>query len=158
MDLDSNKQDMKDNLDEKEQHQLTVVEKAVFLQGIDIFSQTKTEDLARIAAITEELEFDTGDIVFKEQGQGNALFFVISGEVSLQKGSRETKRLFPQETFGELALLDNQPREFTAVAVQHTHVLKIDGEEFFELIEDHVEIARAVLKSLTKRIRMLVQD
>ncbi|MFQ5865733.1 MAG: Crp/Fnr family transcriptional regulator [bacterium] len=156
--INTRKQDIIDDLDEKDEHQLTVVEKAVFLQGVDIFSQTKTEDLARIAAITEELEFEAGDIIFKEKGQGNALFFVITGEVSLTKGTREMKRVYSQETFGDLALLDNEPREFTATAVQHAHILKINSEEFFELIEDHVEITRTVFKSLTKRIRELVQN
>lgn len=146
----------KDDLVETEEHFLTVVEKAVFLQGVEIFSQTKTEDLARIAAITEELGYEKGDIVFKEKDKGDALFFVISGEISLQRRGKEIQRIFSQGTFGDLALLDNQPREFTAVALQHTHVLKINSEEFYELIEDHVEITRAVFKSLTKQIRGLM--
>lgn len=143
-------------LDSNENHRLTVVEKAVFLQGIDTFSQTKTEDLAKIAAIAEEIEYEAGEIVFREKEKGDALFFVVSGEVSLRKRDREIARVYSQGNFGDLALLDNEPREFTAVAVQDSHVLRIGSEEFYELLEDHVEIARAIIKSLTKRIRKLV--
>ena len=150
-------QDMQDPLDEAEEHFLTVVEKAVFLQGIEIFSQTKTEDLARIAAITEEMEFEKEEIIFKEKEKGTSLFFIVSGEVSLRKGDRKIRQVYAQGNFGDLALLDNQPREFTAIALQHTHVLNINSEEFYELIADHVEITRAVFRSLTNQIRKLVK-
>lgn len=155
--LTTNIQDMKETSDGVEEHFLTVVEKAVFLQGIEIFSQTKTEDLARIAAITEEIEFEKGEIIFKEKERGTSLFFVVSGEVSLRKGDKEIRQVYSQGNFGDLALLDNEPREFTAIARQHTHVLQINSEEFYELIADHVEITRAVFKSLTNQIRRLVQ-
>ena len=155
--LTPNNQNIQDPLDEEAEHFLTVVEKAVFLQGIEIFSQTKTEDLARIAAITEEMEFEKGEIIFKEKEKGTSLFFVVSGEVSLRKGDRKIRQVYSQGNFGDLALLDNQPREFTAIALQHTHVLNINSEEFYELIADHVEITRAVFKSLTSQIRKLVK-
>ncbi len=148
---------MQRKFEERDEHFLTVVEKAVFLQNIEIFSQTKTEDLARIAAITEEKEFEKGDIIFKEKDRGNSLFFVISGEVSLRRGDKEIRHIYSQGNFGDLALLDNKPREFTAVARDHTHVLEINSDEFYELIEEHVEITRAVFKSLTNQIRRLVE-
>ncbi len=155
--LTPNHQNIQDPLDEEEEHFLTVVEKAVFLQGIEIFSQTKTEDLARIAAITEEMEFEKGETIFKEKERGTSLFFVVTGEVSLRKGNKEIRRIYSQGNFGDLALLDNEPREFTAKALQHTHVLNINSEEFYELIADHVEITRAVFRSLTNQIRKLVK-
>lgn len=148
---------MQDTSDKLTEHFLTVVEKAVFLQGIEIFSQTKTEDLARIAAITEEMEFEKDEIIFREKDKGTSLFFVITGEVSLRKASNEIRRVYSQGNFGDLAFLDNEPREFTAIALQHTHVLRISSEEFYELIEDHIEITHAVFKSLTNQIRSLVQ-
>ncbi|MFQ5651232.1 MAG: Crp/Fnr family transcriptional regulator [bacterium] len=140
-----------------DERRLTVVEKAAILQQIDIYSQTKTEDLARIAAITEEVEFEQGDLIFKENSKGDALFFLVSGEVSLRKGDREVRRIYSHGNFGDLALLDNKPREFTAIALQHTHILRINSEEFYDLIEDHIEIIRAVFKSLTGQIRQLVK-
>lgn len=149
---------MQKSLYQETEHFLTVVEKAVFLQGIEIFSQTKTEDLARIAAITEEMEFEKGETIFEEIDKGTSLFFVINGEVRLLKGGNEIRRVQSQGNFGDLALLDNEPREFTALALQHTHVLKINSEEFYELIEDHIEITRAVIKSLTSQIRKVVQN
>lgn len=154
----SNSKSKPQNLEEVDNHFFSVVEKAVFLQGIGIFSKTKTEDLARIAAITEEIEFKKDDIIFSENDQGASLFFVVSGEVSLRKGNKEIRRVFSQGNFGDLALLDNEPREFTAVAIQPMRVLKIDSEEFYELMEDHIEITRAVFTSLTSQIRRLVQQ
>lgn len=151
------RQELRGEPGDVEEHFLTVVEKAVFLQGIEIFSQTKTEDLARIATITEEMEFEKGEIIFREKDRGTSLFFVATGEVSLRKGDQEIRRVYAQGNFGDLALLDNEPREFTAVALQHTHVLRINSEEFYELIGDHIEITRTVFKSLTHQIRKLVQ-
>ncbi len=136
---------------------LSVVEKAVFLQNVDIFSQTKTEDLARIAAITEEMTFERDATIFEEQERGASLYFIISGEVSLRKAEREVNRVYSQGNFGDLSFLDNKPREFSAIAIKSTHVLKIDSDEFYDLIEDHIEITRAVFNSLTQRIRQLLR-
>lgn len=156
--MESQKYEKTSDLIAIDEERLTVVEKAVVLQGIEIFSQTKTEDLARIAAITEELQFEKGEIIFIEKDKGASLFFVVSGEVGLKKGDKEIRRVYSQGNFGDLALLDNKPREFTATALQHTHVLQINSEEFYELIEDHIEITRAVFESLTSQIRRLVKN
>ena len=61
---------------------LTIVDKVLFLQDVEIFKYTRTEDLAHIAAITEEVEYEKDQIIFKQGGLSNAMYLVIEGEVN----------------------------------------------------------------------------
>ncbi len=146
-----------ENGEDRPPPELSVVEKAVFLQEVALLQETATEDLARIAAICQEIFYRAGEVIFCENSRGDALFFVVAGEVSLRKGEREVRRVYAQETFGDLALLDNQPREFTAVAATDCHVLRLGSEEFFDLLEDHIEMTRGVLRTLAGQIRRQVR-
>lgn len=67
---------------------LTTVEKVIFLQEIDIFESTTTEDLAHIAAITDEVEFKKDQVVFKEGEFSDALYLVIDGRIRLERENK----------------------------------------------------------------------
>lgn len=68
---------------------LTTVEKVIFLKDIDIFEFTSTEDLAHIAAITDEVEFQAKETIFEEGEISDAMYMVIEGKVRLTRGDQE---------------------------------------------------------------------
>ena len=57
---------------------LTTIEKVLFLQDIDMFEFTTTEDLSHIAAITEEVEYEADSIVFKEEEISDSMYVVVA--------------------------------------------------------------------------------
>lgn len=135
---------------------LTTIEKVVFLQDIDIFEFTSTEDLAHIAAITEELEFDQGDIIFKEGDISDSMYMIIEGRIRLTRDGSDVMEGVRKDVFGTWALFDDDPRVVTATSTENSHLLRIPKQDFIDLLGDNVRIAEGVMKKLSKRLRSLL--
>jgi CRP-like cAMP-binding protein len=134
----------------------TTVEKVIFLQDIDIFESTTTENLAHIAAITEEVEFKKDQVIFKEGEFSDALYLVIDGQIRLEREKKLVMIAKGKDVFGTWALFDDEPRIVTATTLEDTHLLKIDKEDFVDLLADHVQITQGILKTMAKRLRGLM--
>jgi CRP-like cAMP-binding protein len=136
---------------------LSIVEKVILLQNIDVFSEVPTEQLASLAAIAEEVEFIKGDIIYKENDPSDALYLVLEGKVHLRRGDQEISVAEKEEAFGTWALFDEEPRVVTATVVEDSRLLRVDREDFIDLLADHVQIAQGVIKIVVKRLRNLVE-
>ncbi len=136
---------------------LSVIEKVIFLQNVNVFAEVPTEQLALLAAIAEEVSFMEGDVVYKENDPSDALYLVLEGRVRLLRDQKEIAVADNKEAFGTWALFDEEPRVVTATADEDTHLLRIDREDFVDLLADHVQIAQGILKTVVKRLRGLVE-
>jgi formate hydrogenlyase transcriptional activator len=136
---------------------LTIIEKALFLQDIDIFKYTLTEDLAHIAEITKEIEYKPDEIIFNEGEISDAMYMVIEGRVRLTRGDQEVMIADKKDVFGTWALFDDEPRVATAISLGETRLLRIDKEDFVDLLADHVRITQSILKTVVKRLRNLME-
>jgi CRP-like cAMP-binding protein len=136
---------------------LTVIEKVILLQNIDVFSEVPSEELALLAAVAEEVDFLKGDVIFAENDSADALYVVLEGRVRLHRSEEDISIADASEAFGAWALFDDVPRVVTATAVKDTRVLRVDREDFIDLLADHVQLARGVLKAVVKRLRSLVE-
>ena len=135
---------------------LTTVEKVLFLQDVDIFEYTSTEDLAHIAAITDEIEINADEIIFKEGEFPDAMYIVSQGKVSLSRAGQEVMVAEHKDVFGTWALFDDEPRVATAKTLEDTMLLRIDKEDFIDLLADNVAITQSLLKTMVKRLRKLM--
>ena len=135
---------------------LTTVEKVIFLQDIDIFEFTSTEDLAHIAAITDEVQFHANETIFEEGEISDAMYMVIEGKVRLTRGDQEVMVAQKKDVFGTWALFDDEPRVAAATTLENSLLLQIDKEDFIDLLADHVAITQSVLKTMVKRLRNLM--
>ncbi len=137
---------------------LTTIEKVIFLQDIDEFAEIPTEQLSHIASITEEVEMEPNTTLIKQDEPAETLYFILEGEVSVKRNGKEIIRYKENEPIGIWSLLDDeQPNIATAVTVKPTRLLKIDREDFLEVVADYVEITQGIFKSLARRIRNLAQ-
>lgn len=136
---------------------LTIVEKVIFLQDVDIFEHTLTEDLAHIAAITEEVNFPEKSIIYQENDISDSMYLVIQGQVQLQRNGQNVMIARRKDVFGTWALLDDEPRVVTAQTIEEAKLLRIERDDFFDLLADHVHITQSILKANAKRLRHLMQ-
>jgi CRP-like cAMP-binding protein len=136
---------------------LTVIEKVIFLQNVDVFADVPTEHLAYLAAITREVDFHRGETIYREHEAPDALYLVLDGSVRLERDGREITTAGGHEAFGTWALFDEEPRVASAVAVDDCHVLKVARDDFVDLLADHVQITQGVLKAIAGRLRGLVE-
>jgi CRP-like cAMP-binding protein len=137
---------------------LTTVEKVIFLQDIDFFEFTQTEDLAYIAAITQEVRIKAGSMIYKEGEDSDSMYLVVDGKVRLHRGGSEIMIAENKDVFGTWALFDDEQRVATATTLDDTSLLRISREDFLDLLSDHTNITESVFKALVKKIRSLIRD
>lgn len=136
---------------------LTVIEKVIFLQNVDVFEAVPTEDLAYLAAIAEEVTCRENDDIYKENDPSDALYLVLEGRVRLHRDGKEITVAEARQAFGTWALFDEAPRVVTATSLSDCRLLRIDREDFFDLLADHVQITQGVFKAVVRRLRSLLE-
>lgn len=135
---------------------LTTVEKVIFLQDVDVFTRIPVEDLAYIAMIADELSVENEQVIYREGEVSDSMYLVLSGSIRLDRGSVEVMVARPRDVFGTWALFDDEVRIVTATAVEESSLLRIDKEDFLDLLSDHSRITEGVLKALASKLRNLV--
>ncbi len=136
---------------------LSTVEKVLILKSVDLFSEIPGRDLARIAQVTEELVVARDETLIREGELGDSLFILVEGTVDVRKGRRAVAHLGSGECVGEMSLLDSEPRSATVQAAEDVRVLRLDRDAFDELMDGHVDIARGVIRVLTRRLRQTTE-
>jgi len=136
----------------------STIEKVIFLQAVDIFSEVRVEDLTYLALIAEETSFLPGAPLYRINEPADALYLIVEGKVGLHRDGQEIAVLGPREVLGAWSLFDNQPRVATATAIEETRTLRVSREDFYDLLSDHVRITEAILKVLARRLRALAHQ
>ncbi len=132
---------------------LKLVERAEFLRKVEIFSQVRAEDLAKIAAIAQEREFQRGEALFSAGDEGSEMFVIVSGEVEATRDGRPVFVATSGNPVGTLTLIDAQPRELTVTALDQVVALVIDRDDFFDLMRNHFSLAEGVFMHLARLVR-----
>ena len=94
-----------------------------------------------------------GTVIFEEGTSGAEMFGVVEGEVEVRLPNGAVRKIGPDETFGEMAIIDSSPRSGTAVAVADTKLAVIDRSKFLFLVQETPMFALQVMSSMAKRIR-----
>lgn len=141
-----------------ERAMLTTIEKVIFLKDVDLFAETPDELLAEIAGLLTEVERPAGVSVFDKGDAGDSLYIIVSGEVRIHDGDYTLNTLGESEVFGEMALLDPEPRMAAATAEMDTLLLRLEQAPFYELMDTRSEVARGVIRVLSRRLRQRVQE
>ena len=102
----------------------------------------------------EALPFKAGSIIFREGDEARDLFVIKSGEVRIQIGNRTITELGPDSIFGEMALIDNEPRSATAVAVTDVELVPVSEKQFLFLVSQTPYFALRVMRVLAQRLRV----
>ena len=132
---------------------ISTVEKVLFLKSIDLFGQIPGEDLVRVAQIAEERTFDPGTDLMVEGEMGDSMYLIVAGKVEVIAGGKVFVEIGEKECVGEMAILDSEPRSATVRCKEPVAALKIEREDFYELMGDKIEIALGMIKVLSRRLR-----
>lgn len=132
---------------------ISTVEKVLFLKGVDLFKNIPGEELSHIAQITDELECAPNQTVFNEGEQGDAMYLIVDGKVKVHSGEHVFAELGHNQCFGEMSILDAEPRSASITALTDLILLKIQREDFTEILAEKPEISQGIMKVLTRRLR-----
>jgi len=128
-----------------------------FLKTVPFFDRLSNRQLKTVSDIMFERSYDSDESIFEEGQPGAALFLILDGKIAIEiYRETSTTRLAVLESgafFGEMALLDAEPRVASITTVEPTHLLRLDQAPFFELIADRPEVAIGLIHVLTRRLR-----
>jgi len=137
---------------------LITVEKMIALRSAPIFSTLGPGALSELARASREDEYEPGQALCIEGEEGNEVFILLSGEVSVFVRDGLGEKVVSSEEaggfIGELAVLDPAPRSATLRASgQGTRVLRLGGEAFRNALNADPSIAAGVIRTLAHRLR-----
>jgi len=136
---------------------MLTVEKVLILESAPMFAGLDSEELAALADIALEKEFAAGEVIFEEGQSAHHLYILVQGKVEVFRrvDSHEypVATLGEEECFGEMSILEDAPRSASVRALEPTKVLKMDRESFRELIIERPQIAFAIFRILSARLR-----
>ena len=134
---------------------MTIIERVLLLQSIEIFGSVTTEQLSHVAMISREITVEPGKVLYREKDPADGLYVVISGSVSVSRGGQTIDRIGQNGSFGVWALFDDESRLTDARANEFTRLLFVPRDEFYEVLSDHVDIVQGIFKHFVQRIRDL---
>src|SRR5216110_1229091 len=128
-------------------------EKIRHLQKVDIFADCTRKQLKAVAAISRVIEAPTGTVLTRAGEPGEEFFFILDGAAMVEVTRRKRVRLLPGEFFGEMSLLDGEPRSATVRAETDMRLLVIDRTHFWRLLREVPGLTEKILVTLSRRIR-----
>ena len=131
---------------------------AAFLATVPLFKSLLPPERERFAELVREKSYPKGSVILFEDDPGDALFIVRSGRVKvvlLAEDGREVilSLLGVGEYFGELSLIDDQPRSAHVIAMEESSLLVLHRDDFRRRVESSPNVAWALLQELSHRLR-----
>jgi CRP/FNR family transcriptional regulator, cyclic AMP receptor protein len=105
------------------------------------------------AHATDIRDVPAGTIIFEEGASGTEMFGIVDGDVEIRMSNGAVRKLGPDDTFGEMAIVDRSPRSGTAVAVTDAKLAVIDRHKFLFLVQETPMFALQVMSSIAERLR-----
>jgi hypothetical protein len=132
---------------------VSALERVLALKKTSLFAHTPENVLSSIVPIMKEVTFREGEEIFAKGDIGTSLFILHDGQVGIFNGTQQLATFGPSDFFGELALLDTEPRSATAAALSEVLAFRIDQDDFYDVMEERGEVLRNIVRMLCQRIR-----
>ena len=118
-----------------------------------IFASLTERQLKSLAKTTKVVAFPANARVVKQGEPGVGLYVVLSGAAEVRQGERTLARLGPGQVFGEMTLIDEQPRSADVVAVAPSECAVLSRWEFWGFAKGEPEVLQGVMKEMARRLR-----
>ncbi len=123
------------------------------LQQVSLFSGLSKQDVERIANKFVERSFRGGEAIVREGDEGVGFYLIVKGSAEVRRSGKHLSKLGQGNFFGELTLIDEQPRSADVIAVEQTRCLVLNTFNFSGLVHAYPSIAMKILKELARRLR-----
>lgn len=129
-----------------------------FIRRIRLFEGLDEEDVTSLASLFSLKQYKKGSTIFFEGDAGDALYVVQSGYVKIyqlaEDGREKTLALFGEgDFFGEMAILDGEPRSAIAETLEKTELLVLERHDFMKMVDANPRMSAALIKELAGRLR-----
>ena len=128
------------------------------LKRVPLFNDLSEAELDRFAEVTREREYPRNSVILFEDDPGDALYIVSAGQVKvvlIGEDGREVilSVLGDGDFFGEMSLIDDEPRSAHVIAMKDSHLLVLRRDDFQAQLQQHPSVALKLLRVLVQRLR-----
>jgi CRP/FNR family transcriptional regulator, cyclic AMP receptor protein len=116
-------------------------------------SETTFDVEAIAAAESKVLVFGDGASIYRRHERGDCAYIIGRGQIEISQRGRAVEIMQPGEIIGEIALIDNEPRTASAVALGEVELIPIDRPLFAVLVRDDPDFAKTIIHLLARRLR-----
>jgi CRP-like cAMP-binding protein len=128
------------------------------LRAIPLFQNLEERDLAEIAGLQIERRFPKGAVIFEEGTLGDYMYLIQEGQVKVTKMSEDGREkileiLGPGDFFGEMSVLDREPRSASIKTTRPCLLLALSRQDFLGLLRQNPDMSMALVVELSRRLR-----
>ena len=120
---------------------------------IPLFRSMEEKELKALANLSKEIAFKEGDAIVKEGDAGLGFYVIKEGGAKVRHRDKIVATLGRGDFFGEMALLDDQPRSADVIATEPTKCLVVLRWNFWSMISKNPNVVRGLLKEMSRRLR-----
>lgn len=126
--------------------------KGKLIAGVPLFAGLSKKELAQVASIAEELDFQAGKVLIREGERGREFFILVEGSAEVTRGGKSLATRQAGDFFGEIALVRDSPRVATVTTTAPSMALVITERDFKALVRRSPDIALKVLQAVAERL------
>jgi CRP/FNR family cyclic AMP-dependent transcriptional regulator len=130
-------------------------EREAALARAPLFAALPKRHLRQLARVSGVMHRDEGSTVVNEGAAGSVFFVILDGQVKVVRKGRTIARLKAGDFFGEMSLLDDQPRLANVITEEQSRFLTLSAKEFRAALDREPALARRILKVIAARLREL---
>jgi CRP/FNR family cyclic AMP-dependent transcriptional regulator len=128
------------------------------LKSLPLFAAFSADELRELTTVVTRRSAPRGTAIMHEGDPTDSLYVVISGRLKVTVGEADGKEtilaiLSPGEFFGEMGLIDDNPRSASVVALEPCEMLALTKRAFRKCLVENTELAMAVMRVLVRRLR-----
>jgi uncharacterized membrane protein len=127
------------------------------LSNIALFESLTDDDLTALSQRVESVDYEVGEVIFRQGDEGSSLFVIEDGAVEISYGEGRARvvlaTLFAGQYFGELSLFDGSPRSATATAAKRSRLVRLDRDDLVDFVNKNPAAALRIIAEMSDRLR-----
>jgi len=127
--------------------------KVELLKQVPLLAACTNKELQKIASLCDDVEVEEGKVLAKEGAPGYEFFVIVDGTAKVTLRKRKLAELGSGSFFGEMSLLDHEPRSATVTAATPMRLLVLDSGSFHRFIRENPDVTVKILKGVAQRLR-----
>ena len=133
-------------------------QKMDLLKKVPMFNELSNRHLKEISKHSDKVAKKAGDVLARQGNKGWEFFFIIEGKARVEKDGRVIRNLTSGDFFGEISLVDREPRTASVIAETDMDLLVVHSRSFNHLLDMTPGLSEKILISLCKYIRRAEKD
>lgn len=126
---------------------------AEFLGKTPLFSTLTGRHLRSLTKAAKVVSFPASSPIVRQGDPGDSLYLLLRGGAEVRRGDRTLSRIGPGQFFGEMTLLDAQPRSADVIAVVPSECAVLSQREFWAFAKDEPDVLQAMGREMARRLR-----